>query len=38
MPTYLCQWCGQPLATKTARAQHEENCSSNPDNQSTEDE
>lgn len=37
MPTYPCQYCGQPLATKTARTQHEENCSSNSANESTED-
>lgn len=35
MPTYSCQYCGQPLATQTARAQHEENCSENPANQET---
>jgi hypothetical protein len=38
MASYFCQWCGQPLATQTARTQHEENCSENPANEGKQDE
>lgn len=39
MASYACQYgCGQTFSTRSARDQHEENCSSNPANEEVTDE